>query len=64
VILFADTGGKFTARFIDTSGKFIAGVIDTGGKFTAGVLVSTTSTVLVVHLDLRISPQNFRKYSK
>jgi hypothetical protein len=33
------------------------GVVDTGGKFAAGVaILPLVSLILVVHLDLRISP--------
>jgi hypothetical protein len=46
----ADTGGKFAAGVVDTGSNFAAGVVDTGGK-----------TTLVVHLDLRLSPQIFEK---
>jgi hypothetical protein len=41
-----------------TGCKFSAGVVDTGGK------LAPMSLILVVHLDLRISPQIFEKLKK
>ncbi len=38
-----------------TGGKFATGVVVTGGKFAAGVII------VVVHLDLLISPRIFKK---
>jgi translation initiation factor IF-2 len=40
---------------VDTGGKFAYDVVDTGGKSL------TPTLILVVHLDLRISPQVFEK---
>jgi hypothetical protein len=37
----------FATGVVYTGGKFAAGVVDTGGK----------SLIVVVHLDLRISPR-------
>ncbi len=43
--------------------KFAAGVVDTSGKFAAGVvnILPPVSLIPVVHLDVRISPQNLEK---
>jgi hypothetical protein len=41
---------KFAAGVIDTDGKFAVGIVDTGGNLPP-----------VVHLDLQISPQIFKK---
>jgi hypothetical protein len=46
---------KFTASVVDTSGKFATGIVDTGGKF------ENLSLILVMHLDLWISTQIFKK---
>ena len=51
-----DTSGKFSAGVVDTGGNFAAGVVDTGGKFATGVV-----RILVVNLELRISPPIFEK---
>jgi hypothetical protein len=53
-----DTGGKFVVRVIVTSGKFATGInntSETDGKFPP------VSLILVVHLDLQISPRIFQK---
>jgi hypothetical protein len=49
--------------------KFAAGVVDTGGKFTSVSLIKAAvlplvSLILVVHLDLQISPRIFEKNLK
>ena len=47
-----------------SSSKFAAGVVYTGGKFSTGVVLwraVSVSLILVVHLDLRISPGIFEK---
>ncbi len=49
------TVAKFAVGVVDTGGKFDTGVVYTGGKFATSVVI------LVVHLDLRISPQIFEK---
>jgi hypothetical protein len=46
---------KFAAGVVDTSGKFAAGVVDSCDKF------APVSLILVVHLDLQISPRILRK---
>jgi hypothetical protein len=46
---------KFATGVVDTGGKFSASVVNTGGNLPA---VSLTP---VVHLDLRISKQIFKK---
>ncbi len=71
-----DTVGKFAAGVVDTKLPPVFCVVHTGGKFAAGVAnlppVSTSLANLVaifaagvvdtgVHLDLRISPQIFKK---
>jgi hypothetical protein len=59
----------FAIDVVDTSGKFATGVIDTGGKLppvilTPGGNLPPVSLIPVMHLDLRISLQNFRKNPK
>jgi hypothetical protein len=63
---------KFTLRslqpdIVSTVGKFATGVVDTGGKFTDGVVdtggnLPPVALILLVHLDLRISPQIIEKF--
>ncbi len=48
----------FATSVIDIGGKFAAGIVDTGGNLLP---VSTTPSVLVMHLHLRIPPQIFGK---
>jgi hypothetical protein len=53
---------KFAAGVVDTGGKFAAGVVDTGGNFATGVAnLPPVSLILVVHLDLRMTLQIFKK---
>ncbi len=41
--------------------KFTAGVIDNGGKFAIGLVDTGVLISVVVHLDLQIYPQIFKK---
>jgi hypothetical protein len=50
----------FATDVLYTGGKFTAGVIDTGGNLLP-VLFTTVLLTMVVHLDLRKSPQIFKK---
>jgi hypothetical protein len=50
-----ELAAKFAAGVVDTGGKFASGVVDTGGN------LQPVSLTPVVHLDLRISPQIFKK---
>jgi hypothetical protein len=46
---------KFAAGVVASGGKFATSVVDTGGNLLP------VSLIPVVHLDLRISPQIFKK---
>jgi hypothetical protein len=57
----------FATGVVDTKGKFAAGIVDTGGKIATSIntpvlpVLLTVTLILVVHLDLRISPRIFEK---